>query len=109
MIKKWFVIKDECYNETFEMGGQGGIHYRAWDKGFIDIALVETCEVAQNAVECANNIEWSEKEEMLYYHKQDIIDNIEHRLEILKQELKKEAIEIALSYIEDSEDSCFID
>ena len=109
MIKKWFVIKDECYNETFEMGGQGGIHYRAWDKGFIDIALVETCEVAQNAAECANNIEYDAEKEMLYYHRQDIIDNIEYRLEILKQELKKEAIEIAFGYIEDSEDSCFVD
>lgn len=109
MIKKWFIVKDEILNETFGMGGQGGIHYKGEDKGYIDIALVDTGEVAQNAVECAHNIKYDKENEMLLYHRQDIIDNIEKRLEILKQMLKEEAIDIAFNYIEDDEDSCFID
>lgn len=107
MIKKWYIIKDEYYNETFEMGGQGGIHCKEED--FIDIALIDTGEVAQNAVECAENVKYDEKIDMLLYHKQDVINNIEYRLNMLKEMLKEEAIEIAFSYIEDSEDSCFID
>lgn len=106
MIKRWFKIKDENYNECFELGGKGGIYFKEDD--CIDICLIDTAEIAQNAIENCDNIEYNEEFEMLFYHKKDIVNNIRNRLNLLMDMIEKESIEFALSCLEDDEE-CSID
>lgn len=94
-IKRVFNIKDENYNETFQLFGQHG--YYEHD----NIHMFDTCAMAQD---CIENVA-EEKDGFIYKVDKDLLyDNIKSTIEDISHKLIQEVFEFALSDIDDDEE-----
>lgn len=94
-IKRILTIKDENYDETFEVSSKSGIFIHD------NIIIIDTNELAQSCCEMATFLH---KNDNYICHKSTLRDKIIVEINRLCKKIKEDTIEIAIDNINDDEE-----
>lgn len=95
-IKRVLTIKDENYNETFEVFSNNG-HFQ-----HNNIVIFDEYEVAQRCIELVAT--YNDKDEICEINKHELTKYIKDVMKTLFEELTDEIIEVALDDVNDDEE-----